>query len=327
MKYIDKNQDVSQQSRGHLENWLASDAGKKVYRQLNNNEIIPSDVWNSFRKSNDPRIPKDVWDSFGSGTKPKIYQFIRYRLVKEQGGICCYCGQRLLNNNSDTRIEHLKPKSLKDENGTWQYKHIMLDYNNLLASCYGGEKEIVHRVEDVPSTIESIATKYGISVSQIESLYADEDTLEEVSAICDLYNLKEGDTVLIYPKRPKVFQHCDARKGEHEISVTPLQIDCTSQFKYQQSTGKVVGLTDKAQDTIEVLGLNSNKELMSRRKDIIASTKKTRDLLKNALRDNIEALRQKIDQYKSNVMALDQDGLYQPYCFVAYAVLEGQLEL
>ena len=48
-------------------------------------------------------------------------------LLIEQGHICCYCGQRITQENS--HIEHFKPRS--------SYPNLKLDYENFLASCPG----------------------------------------------------------------------------------------------------------------------------------------------------------------------------------------------
>lgn len=63
-----------------------------------------------------------------------IYRLTKESLVREQGYICCYCGQRI--EASIAQIEHLFPKATK------AYKIMQLDYDsNLIASCDGGKKE------------------------------------------------------------------------------------------------------------------------------------------------------------------------------------------
>lgn len=59
---------------------------------------------------------------------------LRKSLVSEQGGICCYCGNRIAP-DCHSVIEHLYPKGLK------QYSHLQLEYTNLLCSCDGGESD------------------------------------------------------------------------------------------------------------------------------------------------------------------------------------------
>ena len=65
---------------------------------------------------------------------PEVKEELRNSLIKEQGGLCCYCGKRVLPDYHSV-IEHLLPKGLK------QYSHLQLEYNNLLCSCDGGESD------------------------------------------------------------------------------------------------------------------------------------------------------------------------------------------
>lgn len=50
-------------------------------------------------------------------------------LVAEQADLCCYCCCRIENDRRSCHIEHLKPRHRP------QYRHLQLDYQNLLASC------------------------------------------------------------------------------------------------------------------------------------------------------------------------------------------------
>ncbi|OQY28020.1 MAG: TIGR02646 family protein [Candidatus Cloacimonetes bacterium 4572_55] len=56
---------------------------------------------------------------------------LRKALLEEQGYICCYCMQRIKNNEKTTKIEHWKPQK--------KYPDLQLDYKNLLAACKGNE--------------------------------------------------------------------------------------------------------------------------------------------------------------------------------------------
>ena len=60
-----------------------------------------------------------------------IKRELKNSLIAEQGGICCYCGTRIVQTNSV--IEHFKPKA-KD-----CFPELQLEYSNLLASCNGGQ--------------------------------------------------------------------------------------------------------------------------------------------------------------------------------------------
>ncbi len=53
-------------------------------------------------------------------------------LMHEQGYICCYCGQRI--DSLTSNIEHFKPRR--------RFPLLELEYQNLLASCVGGEGQV-----------------------------------------------------------------------------------------------------------------------------------------------------------------------------------------
>jgi uncharacterized protein (TIGR02646 family) len=55
---------------------------------------------------------------------------LRHSLVIEQGGICCYCMNRIYNDREKMKIEHWRP-----QNG---HPAERLNYRNLLGACLGG---------------------------------------------------------------------------------------------------------------------------------------------------------------------------------------------
>lgn len=83
-------------------------------------------------KSNSPITFEDWKLSKGrSASYSNIPDDIKYELrnslIKEQYGLCCYCGLKLEPPNM--HIEHFKPQS--------NFKSLTLDYNNLHLSCMG----------------------------------------------------------------------------------------------------------------------------------------------------------------------------------------------
>lgn len=54
-----------------------------------------------------------------------VKNIVKENLIKEQGGICCYCERTLIEN--DYHTEHLKPIS--------KFPDLQIEYNNLLCSC------------------------------------------------------------------------------------------------------------------------------------------------------------------------------------------------
>lgn len=91
--------------------------GDELYRQIRSTECIPH--WRDLQK----------------------------RLNEEQGGVCCYCGQKLcFPDTQHYSVEHVKPRS--------KYPCLVGEYKNLLLSCHSSEKEradvkeIVRRKKD-----------------------------------------------------------------------------------------------------------------------------------------------------------------------------------
>jgi len=209
-----------------------------------------------------------MWNA--KSIKKQELKSIKEALLENQGYICCYCGSKILNDHN-TRIEHVNPKS-KEE-----YKQQTFDYGNLLASCQGGTKNIIHKVEE-GETSESIAQSYDVSVEFLEEVYVTTENLEKITKDYDLDDLQIGDKILITPKAAKQQQHCDNRKGSNEIEVTPLQEDCAEKFTYNKGklNGSIKATNQKAIDAIKILGLNDSKPLKLRRADIINKSMRIR---------------------------------------------------
>lgn len=60
-----------------------------------------------------------------------IKKALKLQLIDEQGGLCCYCGNRITYETSN--IEHFKPK---DDS---LFPELQLEYSNLFSSCLGGQ--------------------------------------------------------------------------------------------------------------------------------------------------------------------------------------------
>jgi uncharacterized protein (TIGR02646 family) len=56
---------------------------------------------------------------------------LREALVREQGGLCCYCMQRIAPDGRQMKIEHWAAQETHPE--------LQLDYKNLLGACAGGQ--------------------------------------------------------------------------------------------------------------------------------------------------------------------------------------------
>jgi len=75
------------------------------------------------------------WDASDPNINPKAFklkQEIKELLLKEQGFLCCYCEERITEDNKSSHIEHLRPK------GMGEYARLKSSYSNLLCSCNSG---------------------------------------------------------------------------------------------------------------------------------------------------------------------------------------------
>lgn len=93
----------------------------KQRKKLTKNDLL--------RKTRLQKEQGEIWKTF---TKSKEKNNLKESLLNEQGFLCCYCQQQL-HLNENTQIEHLAPR------GVDALK--MLDYDNLLAACNGGQPE------------------------------------------------------------------------------------------------------------------------------------------------------------------------------------------
>jgi uncharacterized protein (TIGR02646 family) len=71
------------------------------------------------------KTPESNYDNYREKSE------LRASLVGEQGGLCCYCMERVYANSVSMKIEHWKSQDV--------YPQFQLVYQNLLAGCKGGE--------------------------------------------------------------------------------------------------------------------------------------------------------------------------------------------
>lgn len=175
---------------------------------------------------------------------------LRQRLLEDQGYICCYCGRRI-DNNFHTKIEHIKCQ----ENN----KDLALCFENMLASCDGGEQDRENRV------------------------------------------------------RPKHKVHCDAKKENEDIPISPLD-EHIEEYLMFFDDGTVKGKGDIGKELVRILGLDTNYLTIQRR---------------NAI-ENYKIL--PISDWRTEIERLKikgSDGKYEEFCFAlqSYAELCCELEL
>ena len=213
-------------------------------------------------KYNDATIKADtIWNILPQDIKNELAD----QLLKEQGYICCYCGQRI---NRDTMaIEHFYPKS--------KYKSEMFDYQNLFASCKCSDKKYYPYSTELDDTTNlnerDLATRkiaQGIAIiAQKTGKNKDVIKLEELDKNYGLWH--KGDDIAYSEAKSKLnLRHCDDKKDNLDPRITdnfiinPSDSDVEEYFEYD-AYGKITVNHShlKAHQNIceEVLNLNTSK--------------------------------------------------------------------
>ncbi|WNZ55585.1 retron system putative HNH endonuclease [Microbulbifer sp. MKSA007] len=76
-------------------------------------------------------LANDDWIPTYSDLSGNEKKAVKDALIKEQGGICCYCERRLV--ETDSHIEHCKPQESDDVDP--------LDFSNMICSCLNNIKK------------------------------------------------------------------------------------------------------------------------------------------------------------------------------------------
>ncbi|WP_299456903.1 hypothetical protein [uncultured Microscilla sp.] len=248
--------------------------------------------------------PQDFenWKATEAPSKWQRPAFLVKYLLEDQGHICCYCGQRIFDNHT-TIVEHLLPK---DED---KYPEKMYEYGNLLASCNGDQKQIVHVCEEGDSW-DTISQKYYVA---IETLYT--INFGTLNPYTDVLKAKDKVIVLM-PSNPKKL-HCDAKKSNKEIAVHPKMGNCESYFVYDHD-GAIKPVDAANQDvvaTIDILGLNVEKLQKAREKVINENVIGLDDFSVSEL-----------EQLKQHFYTKDEEGKFTPFCQVIVSILEDEIK-
>ncbi|RLC20687.1 MAG: TIGR02646 family protein [Deltaproteobacteria bacterium] len=248
----------------------------------------------------------EKWRDFQNPVK----SLVRDSLTEEQGCICCYCGTRIQKDHN-TVIEHLKPRRDYPEN--------MFNYDNLLASCHGSAKDIIHIKND---TLENIVRLYGVRQEEVRSLNPDID-FNHSSSPSRIRISKKAD------RRPEDL-HCDTRKGRNEIPITPLMPDCEDFFQYRRSDGEMISnSSEEAEETIRILGLNAKICKTSRKgvlNGVIHAIEFIHSELLSAKKLTKENFRFEIEQLIKRYSQKNEQGQFGHYCFVCVSYLRDFLE-
>ena len=272
-------------------------------------EEVKEDFHALVKKGNTRKLWNLMKNVRGTYSKSRL----RAHLLEEQHHICCYCGVRITLNKNNTVLEHLYPKA--------KYREKVFDYDNLLLSCTGGSRNIVHKLRP-DETIEDVSKEYGVSLSHLEEINVEQNQIDLFRKKYELDDLSEGDRLIIILKVKGAHQHCDTKKRGHELLVHPLQSDVSQKFRYNSLNGNIEESTLEIKDTVQKLGLNKNAYLVQQRKNAVdAAYTKLQELINLSGNDVdlFKSVRAKlIDKYEQP----DPDsGMLPPFAFVTATVL------
>lgn len=275
---------------------------------------------------------------------------LRQDLHKEQGGICCYCCQKLSfqidNNKFDhhTKIEHFLIKSASDVDKSQEkqaFRERLYNYDNLMLACAGGEtyeiktKNRYGRLD----TKNDVAELLGVSVETLDELNPNATYtagkhikyVENKQQYCDtkrnegtfriFNNNKYPDFKALLEKRKKETPQYLPREKDIIPIVNPsVSTDCWKYFDVRPDGTMTVNksLSDNAlrqvvENTLIVLNLNEETLKNSR--------KKAFDAFSKAIDRNFNALGISLEDY----LTLQLVRVKTPFCFVNYLVILNRI--
>ncbi len=266
---------------------------------------------------NDPKVTSQrLWRILDRQNPLFNKKKLRAHLLQEQAHLCCYCGRRINRYINNTVIDHLLPKS--------KFKEKTYEYTNLLLSCMGGSRNIIHRLKK-GETLESVARDYGLAQNALEQINVSEHQVDVLEASYDLNDLKAGDQLIVILKSSGSRQHCDAKKRDYIIPIHPLKADCSQHFRYNALDGRMKEQNQAAKASIDNLGLNSNPHLLQQRKNVINEAYHKLQELVNLFgtdKEKFNLIRKKmIRQYEE---PNQKTGKLPPFAFVTAAVLKQE---
>lgn len=300
MIYIDKTSPESLELKAKLEKWKHSHR-KFLSESYKDSQITGETIWKYLDDNRTEEIDKSL---------------LKERFLIEQGYLCGYCGARI--NLENSHIEHIKPKSL--------YKENTYDYDNLILSCYGCSKNIIHIVNNPNESLDSISKYWGVRKEDIEDLYLDENRKNLISKEynLDLINLK--DSIWIIKIENNDQQHCGMKKLDEyfDLFISPLMIDCFNNFKYRENSYEtIIGTSHEAKQTIQILGLNNNRKMNIYRSEFLKKGKDLQQKILTISKGNKSDF-QKVKDKWIETLSKKENNHYSPFFFVTIAALEGR---
>lgn len=325
MIHINKKQETSNLGRQVIKDWLIQTNGENEDGQnITNQDILISKIKKMEEEEADEEQRKTVrgkhiWNLMTDKKELKKH------LLQEQGFVCCYCGRRIFNDHN-TQIEHLDAKH------SFENRHKIYDYDNLMASCYGSSKGVIHIVEN-NQDIAELARVYGIAPKYLTEVLIDKAKYEEIKEKNESgrLNVKVGDkVVIIKASDDKKHQHCGQRKDDKNVELHPLIEDCEKYIFYKQNKGGVILESEQYQTSIDILGLNDNEVLNSQRGFMVKEALGLRTKIIRA-NDREKFMKAALNPNKKNAFQTEEEenAVYyrKPFWFIQKAVFTGRYKL
>jgi len=142
----------------------------------------------------------DMTPGWGEFDASPMKQTVKAALIKEQGGICCFCEKKFKRDRG--HIAHFRAKSLRE------YTHLALAYDNLFYSCPDRRPKTCGHAQDVetpPISPLDADCEYRFIYSEDGGIYPRNRDDDEAVRTIKILNLNDKQAVF-YEKRAEAYQ-------------------------------------------------------------------------------------------------------------------------
>lgn len=273
----------------------------------------------------------DTGDEIWSRVPRPVMSDLTKVLLKEQGHICAYCGTRIGKERFFTFcVEHFLRK------GSPVYKHLTLEYINLLGCCKISQQSGKILTTDYPiaekphlKTLKSIADYLDITV---ENLKKNNSVLRKINENDDLEDVNRQKPIgykIINLDYEADIHHCDDTKFDSiEPIINPVtEPDCEDYFRYTKTVNNKnepicliknkITSSIQIENTIKILNLNATNLCTDRVSAYEVGERYVNDLIEN----NLIQSKEDVNSYIENEVYAKTDDKLDPFCFVTASVV------
>ena len=176
-------------------------------KQINKREPTEFIEW----KANYYGPDSDMTPGWGEFDASPMKQTVKAALIKEQGGLCCYCEKEF--NRNLGHIAHFRAKSLPEN------AHLTLAYDNLFYSCPENQKGKpqtcghAQGVETPPISPLDVDCEYRFIFSADGGILPRNRNDDDAIRTIEILNLNDQQAVF-YGKRAEVYQVVMEKRSE-----------------------------------------------------------------------------------------------------------------